>query len=65
MSYVAEIVRVGVTPPVDKLTIPCPVIVLYCDRCRRWGRPGTTHLCGATWAENLGELIAELVAEQS
>jgi hypothetical protein len=64
VSYMTEIIMVGITPPEDE-TLPAGMVtVLYCDRCRRWGRPGTTHLCGATWDESLGDLLAAFVAEK-
>jgi hypothetical protein len=39
------------------------VVALYCDRCRRWGSPKTTHLCGTTWKESLLALLMEGSAE--
>ena len=65
MSYLAEVVLVAITPPEEPAEHDNTVVVLYCDTCHRWGRPGTTHLCGETWAENLSDLIASLIAEQT
>jgi hypothetical protein len=65
VSYVAEVLVVGITLPAEPTVSDKIVTVLYCDTCRRWGRPGTTHLCGDTWAQKLGDLLITLLAEQT
>jgi hypothetical protein len=45
--------------PVDR-----PQLVRYCDRCRRWGRRTSPHLCGENWTEHLQPVLAELAAER-
>lgn len=35
-------------------------VVRYCDRCRRWGQKGTTHICGENWSEHLATVLASL-----
>jgi len=64
VSYVAEVAVVGVALPRDEPFPQETVKVLYCDTCHRWGRPGTTHLCGDTWAESLNDLLMALISEQ-
>lgn len=37
-------------------------VVRYCDRCRRWGTNGTTHICGQNWSEYLAPVLASAAA---
>lgn len=37
-----------------------PVIVRYCDICRRWGKNGSTHLCWRNWRQRLSDLLLDL-----
>jgi DNA-directed RNA polymerase specialized sigma24 family protein len=30
----------------------------YCDVCRRWGEPGSQHICGQNWSEHLLTVLA-------
>ncbi len=38
-------------------------ILRYCDSCRRWGRCGSTHLCGRNWRSRLSDLLLEMARE--
>ena len=39
-----------------------PVVVRYCDICRRWGAKGTTHMCWRNWHRRLSDLLMALTA---
>lgn len=45
---------VGSGRPTEK-----PTTVRYCDVCRRWGAPGSTHLCGRNWCVRLWDLLMD------
>jgi hypothetical protein len=38
--------------------------LLYCDECRSWGEPGTTHLCGKNWRPRLTDVLADIFGEE-
>ena len=40
-----------------------PVIVRYCDICRRWGSVGATHMCWRNWHPRLSDLLMELTRD--
>jgi hypothetical protein len=40
-----------------------PVIVRYCDICRRWGAAGTTHTCWRNWRQRLSDLLIEMTRD--
>lgn len=64
MSYVVNVALVGVLGTWHPLRAgEDTVVVLYCDDCHRWGRPGTTHLCHETWSTSLRGLVEEIVVE--
>jgi len=37
-----------------------PIVVRYCDICRRWGAAGTTHMCWRNWRQRLSDLLLDL-----
>ena len=44
--------------PVEK-----PVMVRYCDICRRWGAVGSTHMCWRNWRQRLSDLLIEMTRD--
>ena len=52
-------VVVLVPDPDPARTVEAAEIVRYCDRCRRWGQNGSTHICGENWSEHLAVVLQE------
>jgi hypothetical protein len=40
-----------------------PIIIRYCDICRRWGAVGATHVCWRNWRPRLSDLLMELTRD--
>lgn len=57
-------VVVVATDPDSGTSIEICNLLRYCDKCRRWGRRGSVHLCGENWSDHLGPLLAELARER-